>query len=207
MKIALIGATGRIGRHIALAAAQAGHACSALVRAADASLPAGTARVVDLFEAGALEAAIAGQDAVVSAFGSPDDAPLMHEVAAALVRAARATGVRRIVLIGAVSVLEAASGQRVEDTPDFPQRLLAKARSHARALDILQREAQLDWTFFCPPMQIGPGEGRGSYRFGAGSLIVDAAGVSAISYTDFAQAVIAETVDRNFIRRVATVAY
>jgi putative NADH-flavin reductase len=74
-------------------------------------------------------------------------------------------------------------------------------------LDACRAEQGVDWAYLSPPALLEPGERTGRYRLGAGELLVDAAGRSAISMEDFAVALLDEA-ERPRHRRVRfTVAY
>jgi uncharacterized protein YbjT (DUF2867 family) len=72
MKVVVIGATGRTGRHVVKRLLEAGDDLTAFVRNQDAlGLAAGRVKIVqgDSRDAAAVDAAVAGQDAVLMAFG------------------------------------------------------------------------------------------------------------------------------------------
>ncbi|MGQ2999419.1 MAG: NAD(P)-dependent oxidoreductase, partial [Variovorax sp.] len=70
LKIALVGGSGRVGRHVALEAERRGHLLRSLPRAE-----------FDVFDAAALARGLQGRDVLVSAYGAP------AELAQLLVRA------------------------------------------------------------------------------------------------------------------------
>jgi putative NADH-flavin reductase len=211
MHIALVGATGQIGRRIARTALDRGHAVTAVVRS-DAHLPAelAGARVVvaDLDDRDALAAAVRGHDALASAYGPAPDvaADTVVAVARTLVAVAGTAGVRRLVVVGGAGSLEIAPGLQLVDTPDFPAAYKPVALAHRSALDVY-RGSDLDWTFFAPAAEIGPGDTRGTFRTGAVAFLRDAHGASRIGYGDYAAAFVDELETPRFVRQVATVAY
>jgi len=193
MRIALVGISGRIGRHLAREALARGHQVLGLVRegATAADLPAPT-RGVDLFDAAGLAKVVRGHDALVSAYGAPADAPqLLAAATACIVEAARATGIERVLTVGGAGGLEVRPGVRLADTPEFPAALLPKVKAHGDAVSVLAGSG-LDWTCIAPAAQIGPGERTGRYRLAVGALVTDPSGRSSISYEDFACAVLDE---------------
>jgi putative NADH-flavin reductase len=110
MKLAIIAATGGVGRELLAQAVAAGHDVTAVVRN-----PAKLARQVravttDLTDPdpAALESAVAGTDAVLSGLGPHSNADAGAGVASrgtrAVVAAMGATGVRRIVVVSAAPV-------------------------------------------------------------------------------------------------------
>ena len=115
MKIALVGATGNIGREIARQALARGHQVTAIVRR-ETDLPAeldgAQLAVAALDDTDGLAAVIAGHDVLASAFGPrPGDAPTtVTTTSVALVAAARQAGVPRFIMVGGAGSLEVAPG-------------------------------------------------------------------------------------------------
>src|SRR5215471_49272 len=114
MKLTIIAATGGVGRQVLRQALSAGHDVTAVARD-PAKLPAdilaaGAVRVVTADLAGpdaqALESAVAGADAVLSALGphNNSDAGIATPGTAAIITAMRTAGVQRIVAISASPV-------------------------------------------------------------------------------------------------------
>ncbi|KQV16014.1 SDR family oxidoreductase [Kitasatospora sp. Root107] len=134
--IAVTGATGNVGRPLVQALAEAGAQVTAVSRTAvsraAAELPPGVRhRVADLADPGSLRAALTGAEALfllIAGSGLELDPD-------ALLGAAKAAGVRRVVL---------QSSQIVGTRPDFP--------SHAglRAFEEAVRQSGLDWTILRP---------------------------------------------------------
>ena len=211
MKIALVAATGNIGSHIAARALQRGHRLTAIVRSARALGPAlagAELAVAALDDAGALAAAARGHDVLASAYGpGTADAGTIVTATRQLIAAARASGVRRLVVVGGAGSLEVAAGVQLVDTPTFPAAYKPYGIAHREALGLLRAAPDLEWTFFAPAAEIGPGEALGQFRTAANSLLVGSDGHSRISYPDYAQAFVDELEAPRFVRQVATVAY
>lgn len=211
MKIALVAATGKIGRQIAQQAIARGHEVTAVVRR-DTDLPpelAGARLVIaPLDDHDALVAAIRGNDVLASAFGpAPGAEATLSEVADGLIAAARDAGVRRLIVVGGAGSLEVAPGVQLVDTPDFPPAYKPVALAHREALKRYRTADDLDWTFYAPAAQIGPGEKRGVFRTQANAFLADADGNSAISYADYADAFVGEIEQPEYPKNIATVAY
>ncbi|WMJ67699.1 NAD(P)H-binding protein [Stenotrophomonas sp. 24(2023)] len=212
MKIALVGATGNIGRQIARHALARGHQVTALVRSENdlpAELAGARLAIAPLDDAEALAAVIAGHDVLASAYGPRpgDDIGRVANVAEQLVAAARQAGVPRVVVVGGAGSLEVAPGVQLVDTPDFPAAYKPYALAHREALTRLQAIDDLDWTFFSPAAEIGPGEERGQYRVQAKAFLADASGHSRISYGDYGAAFVAELEAHQYPQQIITVAY
>ncbi len=211
MKIALVAATGKIGLQIAKTLLARGHEVTAIVRNADklpAELDGVRIAVAPLNDIDALAAAVRGHDALASAFGpAPGDTASLSTTATALVAAARKAGVKRLIVVGGAGSLEVAPGLQLVDTPEFPAAYKDVALAHRDALSIYQAANDLDWTFYSPAAQIGPGEKRGGYRTQASRFLADAQGKSAINYPDYADAFVDEIEHSKYPRQVATAAY
>ncbi|MFJ7630715.1 NAD(P)-dependent oxidoreductase [Streptomyces sp. NPDC097595] len=104
MRITLFGATGPTGRHLTEQAVAAGHEVTAVVRR-PGSLPARpgvTPAVADATDPAAVDAAVEGADAVLSALGarfSKQPVTLYSESAAAITRAMSRHGVGRLLVV------------------------------------------------------------------------------------------------------------
>ncbi|WP_439588934.1 NAD(P)-dependent oxidoreductase [Hydrogenophaga sp.] len=183
MRIALIGATGRLGGQIAREAIARGHTVTALRRGA-----------VDIFDVAALTQAVRGHDALVSAYRAPseDTLHLLAVVARCAIEAARQAGVRRVLTVGGAGVLEVAPGQRLGEQADFPAALRPQVVAHAAAIDELRASKGVDWTCVVPAARIAPGPRSAQYRTAVGKLVQRADGSSTLTDADFACALIDE---------------
>lgn len=210
LKIALFGATGMIGSRIAAEAARRGHEVSAFVRHPERvqSVAHIVARQGDLFDVPAMTAAVAGHEAIASAYAPPpDDAGKIVDASRALVAIARAARIGRIVAVGGAGSLEVAPGKQLVDAEGFPAQYKAYALAHRDALGFYRTVTDIDWTFFAPAAIIAPGERKGAFRVGVDRLIADASGNSTISAEDYAIAFVDEIEAGRFVRQLATAAY
>jgi len=180
MKIAVVGATGRAGSEIVAELARRGHDVLAIARTPGAASERVTPLALDAADSTALADAIRGQDAVVSAMRFADtDAP-------ALIAAVKASGVPRFLVVGGAASLKGPDGNRLFDSPHFPDAYRAEAGAGIAFLDALKASDGLDWTFLSPAMIFDTGPRTGSYRAGKDDLLVDAEGKSFISFADYA---------------------
>ncbi len=211
MKIALVAPTGKIGSEIAKEALHQAHEVIGIVRSARPApegLEAVDLKAVDIADTAAFSKAIAGADVLASAYGAHGDSiDTVVDAAHALVAAARAANIKRVIVVGGAGSLEVAPGVLLVDAPTFPAAYRAYALAHNKAFHVLKSANDLDWTFFSPAAEIGPGEKIGNYKVAARTLQVNAAGQSKISYPDYAEAFVAEIVRGDFIRNIMTVAY
>ena len=212
MKIALVGASGHIGRQIAATALQRGHRVTAITRR-DSGLPAeldgAHVAIAPVDDADALAAAIAGQTVLASAYGAyaSPGSPSVDQVSATLIEAARKAGIRRVIVVGGAGTLEVAPGLQLVDTPEFPAVYKPTALDMREASKRFIAADDLDWTFFAPAAEIGPGEKRGGFRTQAKDFLADAEGHSRISHADYADAFVDEIERPQYLRQVATAAY
>ena len=211
MRIALIGASGRVGRPILEEALARGHRVTALVTnpAKLAELHVETRRV-DALDTAALADALRDHDAVISAFsGHARDDVLEYYVRGmrSIVQAAKLAHVPRLLVVGGAGSLEAAPDVQLLDTPDFPSAYRASAEGARQALYMLRDEVDLNWTMLSPSAHLEPGPKTGKYRLGADQLLVDASGRSHISLADYAAAMLDELEDPRHVRRRFTVGY
>jgi len=172
MKLTIFAATGGIGRQLLEQAIAAGHDVTAVARNPQSLAAAGArATAADLASAdpAALQPAVAGADAVLSALGprTRADAGVAARGTEVITEAMRAAGVRRVIVVSAAPIGTIASPGRPHpprhDPGDgFIIRYLADPivkralRAHyadlARMEDVLRdSDSDLDWTIVRPP--------------------------------------------------------
>lgn len=108
MKVLVLGAAGKTGRHLVKQAVAKGHEVTAFVRSAEeADFPANVKVVTgDARNAADVTAAMQGQEAVVSALGSMKAGDeLIIRSTRALLAAAKQTGVKRVVMLSSFLLL------------------------------------------------------------------------------------------------------
>ncbi len=207
MKIALVGATGHVGAAVLEEALARGHAVVALARdpAKVAARPGLEAVKADAYAAASVAAAVAGVDAVISAFnpGWTDPEIRAHFIAGsqAIDEGVRAAGVKRLLVVGGAGSLYVAPGVQLIDTPHFPKEYFEGADG-ARQVLAMYRDgrlgAGLDWTFLSPPVLFSPvgplahAPRTGTYRVGAEAPLMDGDTPAGISEADLAVAILDE---------------
>ncbi len=206
MKIALLGASGRIGQRITLEALVRGHEVKALVRNPE-SFPIAHPRLavagVDIFDPASIAEAITGSDVVVNATGAGRIDPrsfYINSTNALIEGVKRAGGNKRLIVVGGAGSLEVAPGVQLVDTPNFPNVARPTSKAQRETLDIL-RASDIDWTFFSPSALIAPGRRTGKYRLGTDQLLTNDEGESFISMEDYAFALLDEIEQPRFIRQ------
>lgn len=203
MKLAILGVTGNVGSKIAAEALSRNHEVLGLARNVSgvAPQPRLTVKAADLAQESSLTTLLRGQDALISAlkFASFD-----HP---ALLRVAKNSGVKRLLVVGGAGSLEVAPGKALVDTPNFPAEYKAEASAARDFLELIRREADLNWTFLSPSALLLPGERTGKFRLGGDQLLVAANGESRISIEDFAIAMVDELESGKHHRQRFTVGY
>lgn len=203
MNITVLGASGRVGSEIAKELARRGHQVTGVARqpARVPVAPGVTAVAGDVNQPASLAPALAGADAVVSAIMFVDSDPAL------LIQAIKDAGVPRYLVVGGAGSLEIAPGQRLVDTPAFPEAYKAEALAGGRFLDVLRAEPELNWTFLSPSALFDESERTGVFRLGDDALLTDDQGNSRISFPDYAIAMADEIETPKHPRARFTVGY
>src|SRR3954464_14670711 len=155
-KILVLGATGGTGRLIVSQALARGHEVTALVRSAEKASDLKGAKLIvgDIRDENALREALKGQDAVVSALGTPAspfrEVTLLSTATHALVDAMKAEHVFRLVCITGMGAGESAGhGGFLFDKLIFPL-LLRKVYADKDRQEGIVRDSGLDWVLVRP---------------------------------------------------------
>jgi len=168
-KILVLGATGGAGRLIVSQALARGHQVSALVRSPEKGSELKGARLIvgDVRDEIALREALKGQDAVVSALGTPAspfrEVTLLSTATRALVNAMKAEHVSRLVCITGMGAGDSAGhGGLLFDNVIFPL-LLKKVYADKNRQEAIIRNSELGWILVRPSV-LNDKPGRGSVR-------------------------------------------
>ena len=213
MKIALIGASGFVGAAVLHEALNRGHQVSGIVRQPQKlpQHPALTAVAGDAYDADALAQNLAGQDAVIHAFnpgwGQANIRELFIQGTRAIYAAVKQAGVKRLLVVGGAGSLYVAPGLQLLDTPDFPAEYKEGAEGARQALQLIQDETALEWSFVSPPAHLHPGERTGQFRIGGDQLLMNGEAPAGISVADLAVAIIDELERPQHICQRFTVGY
>lgn len=188
MKIALIGAAGRVGSRILNELLNRGHEVTGIVPHTDKLLPREhlTVKRGDINDKDSLAKLLAGQDAVISAV------PFLIVNPRSLIAAVKQAGVGRLLVVGGAGSLEVAPGVQMVDTANFPASARPESLAGRDLLYALRKEPDLDWTFLSPSGEFIPGGRTGKFRLGKDQVLVDDQGKSWISFEDFAIALVDE---------------
>lgn len=207
MKIIVFGAAGGTGSEIVKQALEAGHDVTAFVRTpAKMKIQHPKLKLVtgDVLDAAAVERAVAGQEAIISALGpSRPPVPGMMEIAARNITAAmKMAGIRRLI---------STTGAGVRDPRDQPKFIdhLMKGLLTLLAGDVLRnsaanveviRASDLDWTIVRFPRLLD-GLHSGKYRVG----YLGKNSGSQLSRADGADFVLRELAEGKFIHHMPVV--
>jgi uncharacterized protein len=194
MQVALYGATGRAGSRILQELLQRGHRVVAITREQQQNIQAAQTqwRVDDLSSVNGITAAIAGTEAVVSAYAPPPDATdQLIGVCERLAQAVQLAPPKRLLVAGGAGVLQVAPGITLLQSGKLPSAWVSIASSHAKALAAL-RKTSANWTYLSPAALFEPGPRTGRYRISEDALLINDAGESRISMEDYAIAMVDE---------------
>lgn len=217
MKVAVIGATGFVGKAILRELLDRDHAVTGIARHPEKlgfRHPGLAMKAADVMDTDQLTSLLRGQEAVISAYNPGWTDPDIYEDylkgANAIEEAVRSAGVKRFIVSGGAGSLEVAPGRQLVDQPDFPSPFKAAASAVRDYLEQLKKAQDLEWTFFSPAILMNPstsGRRRGIYRTGFNQPVYDASGQSVISVEDLAVAIVDELEEPKHIRQRFTAAY
>jgi len=208
MNIAVIGATGMLGRNVVPRLLAQGHNVRAIVRRPEAAarfaaIGAETA-IADIFDTGALTAALAGCDAAANLAtavprpGEPsqwdENTKVRVDGTRSFVAAAAAAGVTRALHQSIAMINKSDDGAWVDETSPY---YATPHTASAVELESIARDSDLDWRIVRGALFYGPATGHDDFRRSqarAGQLQVPGDGegyLSLIHISDMASAVVA----------------
>lgn len=216
MKIAVIGATGYVGRAVVAELAARDHQVVALARQVEQVAAAENVSAVaaDIHSADFVQQ-LQGVDGVVSAFNAgwsnPNIGADYTRGAAAIVEAAKAAQVPYLLVVGGAGSLYVAPDLQVIDTPDFPREIYDGANAARHLLADLKQRDDVNWAFVSPPARLGADGGfseerTGTYRLGKDDLLMDGELPAGISVADLAIAIADDVEQRAHLHQRFTVA-
>jgi putative NADH-flavin reductase len=203
MKLAILGATGTVGRDLVTQALAAGHEVTALVRKQlqpneiddRVALVVGDAMNID-----AVNRLVEGSDAVLSTLGHANAAPddLLACTSANVITAMRADGVDRLVVLSspAVDDLEDRLGLFYRAARVLLRIVMPSVVRDHRAQARLIEESGLAWTIVRGPLLFTDGPRTGRYHAGA----IGRESGRRISRADLADFMLATATNGSFIR-------
>lgn len=212
MKVALLGATGPVGKRLLQELTDRGHAVTAIVRNPEKVPPHPNImpRAGDIERPHELIDLLRGHDAVMVSIR------FLKMNATELLDMVRQSGVSRYLMVGgAASLYLPGTSTKVIDSGQIPNEFLEEPRAGIAFFAELKKAADLDWTFLSPAMMFSndesygtePGGRTGVFRTGLDELLVRPNGSSAISYEDYAVAMVDELETPAHSRQRFTVGY
>lgn len=209
MKVLILGATGKVGRHLVKQALEQGHDVTAFVRSPEKLGPLREKLRLakgDVLDIGSLVAATRGQDCVLCALGMPllNKEGLRATATANIIQAMEEVGVRRLVCLSALGTGDSA------DLLPFRYKfiLVPLLMRHLYADHGLQeshiRQSDLDWVI-ARPANFVEGKRTGEYRHGF--TAADDAPTLKISTADVADFMLKQMDDDTYLRRAPALSY
>ena len=216
MKIAVIGATGLVGKASVKELVKRGHEVIALARNTEKLLTHElvTARSVDVLSADFVKE-LDNVDAVISAFNAGWDNPNLAvdftKGYEAILAAAKEAQVPYLLVVGGAGSLYLAPGLQLVDTPDFPSEVYPGANAARKLLSNLQMRRDVNWSFVSPAAMFAVApvshEAKGHYRIGQDDVLLTEEGTPAdITLADLASALVDDVEKRAHLFQRFTVA-
>ncbi|WP_173917035.1 NAD(P)-dependent oxidoreductase [Halobacillus sp. Marseille-Q1614] len=206
MKIAVFGATGRVGSRVTQLALEDGHHVQSLVRDLSKSetiIPGARLIAGDAADQEAVRQTLEGCDLVFSAL-STDKAYTLTESIPLIIEQMRALEIPRIVTIGTAGILNSRfeEGKFRFQTSESKRRSTFAAEEHAKVYSLL-KESPLDWTIICPTY-LPDGESQGPVRYEENLL---PEGGKKITVEDTAQFAYGELISQRFLNTRVGISY
>ena len=212
MRLTIFGATGATGRRLVEQALDAGHHVTAVVRD-PAKLPVRHDRlavlVADVLDPAAIQPAVAGADAVLSALGprSPRNrSSIMSAGTASILDAMRAAGTSRLVVVSAAPVATDDHGTTLPYRLLMAPLLRALLRGLYADMAVMEeatRRSGMDWTIMRPPW-LTDGPRTGTWRQARDTNLRRG---NRISRADLADAILAGLHDPDTVKATIAIAY
>jgi putative NADH-flavin reductase len=217
MKIAIIGATGFVGKSLVNEALNRGHKVTAISRNPTLLTTENSQLhkvALDILDIKKTAEVLKGFDLVISAYNSGWTNPNIYDDfitgSKAIQESVKLADVKKLIIIGGAGSLYVAENVQAVDTPNFPSDYKAGATAARDYLNILKEEDNLDWVFFSPAFEMHPGitTGRtGKYRLGKDQPVLDINNESKLSVEDLAVVILDEAENNKHSRERFTAAY
>ncbi len=165
MKIALFGATGRVGQYALKKALSEGHSVTALTLNKKNLSPSENLTIIegDVRNRQDVEKTISGADAVLSTLGT-NKTTALTEAIPLIAHAMKENDIERIVTIGTAGILESRvePGKLRYQDKDSRRVETFDVEEHHKVFDMLSAST-LEWTIICPTY-LPDGDAKGNYR-------------------------------------------
>ena len=214
-KVAVIGATGFVGKQVVNELSNRGYSVIAIAR--DSSKVEAndniTAISADVNNVDELAKVLEGSDAVINTFNAGWANPNLYDDflngSRNIEKAVEKSGVKRFITVGGAGSLFI-DGNQLVDGPDFPADIKPGATAARDYLNEIKKNETLDWTFFSPAIEMHPGTAGvrvGTYRTALENPVFNEEGRSILSVEDVAVALVDELEQNKFVKRRFTAAY
>lgn len=216
MKVALIGASGFVGKATLDELVKRDHEVTAIVRNPDKLNAGKNVKPVaaDVFSEAHFSEILKGHDAVISTYNAGWTNPNIYDDflngSKAVQEAVKKSGVKRFIVVGGAGSLYVSPDTQIVDTEGFPPEIKPGALAARDYLNIIKEEKELDWTFLSPAIEMHPGTSgkrTGSYRTGLENPVLNSDGRSILSVEDTAVALVDELEQPKHIKKRFTAAY
>ena len=214
-KVAVIGATGFVGKQVVNELSNRGYVVNAIARDSSKveAKDSVTAISADVNNVEELAKVLEGNDAVINTFNAGWTNPNLYNDflngSKNIEKAVEESGVKRFITVGGAGSLFI-DGNQLVDGPDFPADIKPGATAARDYLNEIKKNETLDWTFFSPAIEMHPGTAgvrKGTYRTALENPVFDADGRSILSVEDVAVALVDELEQNNFVKQRFTAAY
>jgi len=214
-KVAVIGATGFVGKQVVKELSDRGYSVNAIAR--DSSKVEAndnvTATSADVNNVDELAKVLEGSDAVINTFNAGWTNPNLYDDflngSRNIEKAVEKSGVKRFITVGGAGSLFI-DGNQLVDGPDFPADIKPGATAARDYLNEIKKNETLDWTFFSPAIEMHQGTAgvrKGTYRTALENPVFDENGRSILSVEDVAVALVDELENNKFVKQRFTAAY
>jgi len=214
-KVAVIGATGFVGKQVVNELSNRGYSVIAIAR--DSSKVEAkdkvTAISADVNNVDELAKVLEGSDAVINTFNAGWANPNLYDDflngSRNIEKAVEKSGVKRFITVGGAGSLFI-DGNQLVDGPDFPADIKPGATAARDYLNEIKKNETLDWTFFSPAIEMHPGTAGvrvGTYRTALENPVFNEEGRSILSVEDVAVALVDELEQNKFVKQRFTAAY
>ncbi|MBQ0140722.1 MAG: SDR family oxidoreductase [Kurthia sp.] len=205
MKVAILGATGRVGSNVLKKALADGHEVTALVRNPENIQAQENLKIIvgDAKDFQSIEQTIEGNEVVFSALNTDKTTTLSQSIVH-IIHAMQKHNIQRIVTIGTAGILTS----RLEPTKlryqsvESRQRTQTAAKEHEIVFEKLQ-QTTFDWTIVCPTALLNEEE-VGKYRYEVNFLPEEGRKISVLDTAAFSYDVIS---NRLFWQQRVGIAY
>ena len=205
MNIAVIGAAGKAGSLIAAEAKSRGYKVTAIVRpgSQDRLPPGYTVLEKSLYDLTTED--LKGFDAVIDAFGTASYGPgaeKLHVTSVEhLITVMEKLPDVRLLMVGGAGSLYTDETEKDLVLDTIPEAYRAVPAAMAKAFEKLKK-SNINWTYFSPaPSFLPNGPRTGKYILSTDYRILNSMGEAAISYADYAAAMVDELTERRFVKK------